>query len=123
MTESTLSPERVLILMLLRGAARAVVWRGAWKALTVLPARAPTMRAATRRIVPRVSYRVAGVELCSLLSKRVCHGGAERAAAALQLAPPSQLLKPSQDLLHPSLGSRQLTEHSVPKRLTRAEGE
>ena len=57
MTESTLSPERVLILMLLRGAARAVVCRGAWKALAV-PARAPTMRAATRRIVAFFFYRL-----------------------------------------------------------------
>ena len=76
MTESTLSPERVLILIDCRGAARGAEVRAGWKAEAV-PASAPTINAATRRIVVAFfSYRVAGVELCFLLSKRVCHGGA-----------------------------------------------
>ena len=56
MTESTLSPERVLILIDCRGAARAAVCRGAWKAFA--PARAPTISAATRRIVAFFFYRL-----------------------------------------------------------------
>ena len=50
MTESTLSPERVLILIDCRGAARGAEVRAGWKAEAV-PASAPTINAATRRIV------------------------------------------------------------------------